>query len=123
MNSPPDWQYCASHPGYSLHDPLATLFSVPLVRETTTSIGFCAPFFDSHVPLRYSHMGHFQILGVQYPLNYASDAIQRPRHTVYYRGMILYGIVFPVQSRRSIGRLLEEHASHWAALVPSQMRP
>jgi hypothetical protein len=47
------------------------------------------------------HMGHFQILGVQFPLDYASDAIQRSRgiigggtHTVYYCGMILYGIVF-----------------------------
>lgn len=36
-------------------------------------------------------------LGVQFPLDYASDAIQRSRDTVYYCGMILYGIVFPVE--------------------------
>jgi hypothetical protein len=75
-------------------------------------------------------MGHFQILGVQFPLDYSSDAIQRSRwiiggntHTVYYCGMVLYGIVFPVGNSTSIGRLLEEHASRWAARAPAQMRP
>ncbi|KAI0273183.1 hypothetical protein BGY98DRAFT_998922 [Russula aff. rugulosa BPL654] len=44
-------------------------------------------------------------------------------HTVYYCGMVLYGIVFLVENRTSIGRLLEEHASRWAARAPAQMRP
>jgi hypothetical protein len=109
MNSQSEWQCCASHLGYSLYDPLETsgFFSVPLVREKTTSIGFCVPF-STAMSLYGSHMGHFQILGVHFPLDYASDATQRSRHTVYYRGMILYGtsIVFPVESRPSTGRLL-----------------
>lgn len=81
MNSQSEWQCCASYLGYSVYDSLVTFFSVPLVRETTTRIGFCAPFFDGHVPLRYYHvhMGHFQILGVQFLLDYASDAIQGSR--------------------------------------------
>jgi hypothetical protein len=63
-------------------------------------------------------MGHFQLLGVQFPLDHPSDAIQRSKHTVCYRGVILYGTVFPVESVH-----LEEHASRWAARAPSQMRP
>src|SRR6266852_6065024 len=73
VNSQSEWQCCAGHL-------TVTFFSMPLVRETTTRIGFCAPFFDSHVSLRYSHirvhMRHFQTRGIQFPLDCASDAIQ-----------------------------------------------
>lgn len=120
MNSQSEWQCCASHLGYSLYDSLVTFFSLPLVRETTARIGFCAPFFDSHVPLRYCHihMGHFQILGVQFPLDYSSDAIQRSRWIIggehRYRILLWYGSVWycvscrkPYIHRKTTGRTCE----------------
>ena len=86
---------------------------MPLVRETTTEIGFYVPFIDGHVSLRHSHIhiGHYQILGIRLPLDCASDAIQIPEiQRDHRRGtdplvVILYGIVFPVEGRTSIGRL------------------
>ena len=90
-----------------------------IVRETTTNIGFCAPFFDSHVPLWYSHMGHFKMLGVQFPVDCASDAIQRSRGSSAGNRCtrILYGIVFPVEGpyvhRKSTGRTYEPLGGSW----------
>jgi hypothetical protein len=95
---------------HSMGSLVVTLFSVPLVRETTTGIGFCAPFFDSHVPLRHCliHMGHlasnFLLITLLMRSRYPERSSAGNRHTVNCcSSMILYGIVFPVESRTSIG--------------------